>query len=168
MRFLLVDRLLQIEKGKSLVAAKCVAMSEDYFADHFPGFPVMPGSLILEGFEQASHLLLGISSDFTRAAVLRRVFHGSFRRLVRPGDRLLLRVSLTHFAEAEAWVQADATSEGQKMADARLEFDLKDTRYDPEAGERCRRLKEFYHLLTVDPVKGARESWFQHVGSGWG
>jgi 3-hydroxyacyl-[acyl-carrier-protein] dehydratase len=142
-----------MEKGKSLVAAKCVAMSEDYFGDHFPGFPVMPGSLILEGFEQASHLLVGVSSDFTRAAALRRVTRGSFRRLVRPGDRLLLRVALTHFTETEARVQADATSEGQKMADARLEFDLKDVRHDPEASECCRRLKEFYHLLTVDPAE---------------
>lgn len=165
MRFLLVDRLLQIEKGKRLVAAKCVAMSEDYFTDHFPGFPVLPGSLILEGFEQASHLLVGISSDFTRAATLRRVSRGSFRHLVRPGDRLLLQVTLTHFAETEARVQADATSEGQRMADAQLEFELKDARHDPEAGERCLRLKEFYHLLTVDAVTVAGESWVQHVRS---
>lgn len=164
MRFLLVDRLVQIEKGKSLSAAKCVAMSEDYFADHFPGFPVMPGSLILEGFEQASHLLVGISSDFTRAATLRRVLRGSFRRLVRPGDRLLLRVSLARFTETEARVQAAADSEGQKTADAILEFDLRDARDDQETGERCRRLKEFYRLLTVDPAELAGESWAQRVG----
>lgn len=158
MRFLLVDRFLQIESGKSLVTAKCVAMSEDYFADHFPGFPVMPGSLILEGFEQASHLLMGISSNFTRAATLRRVSRGSFRRLVRPGDRLLLRVSLARFTESDAQVQADAASEGEKVADARLEFNLTDAWDDPEAAQRCRRLKEFYQLLTIDPAEVAGES----------
>ena len=163
MRFLLVDRLLQIETGKSLVAAKCVALSEDYFADHFPGFPVMPGSLILEGFEQASHLLMGVSSDFTRAATLRRVSRGSFRRLVRPGDRLLLRVSLARFTETDAQVQADATSDGEKVADARLEFNLQDAGDDPEAARRCRRLREFYHLLTVDPAEVARANWARRV-----
>jgi 3-hydroxyacyl-[acyl-carrier-protein] dehydratase len=155
MRFLLVDRLLQVEKGRSLVAAKCVAMSEDYFADHFPGFPLMPGSLILEGFEQATHLLVGISSDFTRAATLRRIARAGFRRLVRPGDRLLLRVALVHLTETEAQVQADATSEGEKMADARLEFALTHVEGDPEIAERCRRLREFYHLLTVDPAEAS-------------
>jgi 3-hydroxyacyl-[acyl-carrier-protein] dehydratase len=162
-RFLLVDRLLQIETGKSLVAAKCVALSEDYFADHFPGFPVMPGSLILEGFEQASHLLMGVSSDFTRAATLRRVSRGSFRRLVRPGDRLLLRVSLARFTETDAQVQADATSDGEKVADARLEFNLQDAEDDPEAARRCRRLREFYHLLTVDPAEVAGANWARRV-----
>ena len=163
MRFLLVDRLLQIETGKSLVAAKCVALSEDYFADHFPGFPVMPGSLILEGFEQASHLLMGISSDFARSATLRRVSRGSFRHLVRPGDRLLLRISLARFTETDAQVQADATSEGEKVADARLEFNLKDAGDDPETARRCRRLREFYHLLTVDPAEVAGESLVRRV-----
>lgn len=163
MRFLLVDRLLEIETGKSLVAAKCVALSEDYFADHFPGFPVMPGSLILEGFEQASHLLMGVSSDFTRAATLRRVSRGSFRRLVRPGDRLLLRVSLARFTETDAQVQADATSDGEKVADARLEFNLQDAGDDPEAARRCRRLREFYHLLTVDPAEVAGANWARRV-----
>lgn len=163
MRFLLVDRLLQIETGKSLVAAKCVALSEDYFADHFPGFPVMPGSLILEGFEQASHLLMGVSSDFTRAATLRRVSRGSFRRLVRPGDRLLLRVSLARFTETDAQVQADATSDGEKVADARLEFNLQDAGDDPEAARRCCRLREFYHLLTVDPAEVAGGNWARRV-----
>jgi 3-hydroxyacyl-[acyl-carrier-protein] dehydratase len=162
-RFLLVDRLLQIETGKSLVAAKCVALSEDYFADHFPGFPVMPGSLILEGFEQASHLLMGVSSDFTRAATLRRVSRGSFRRLVRPGDRLLLRVSLARFTETDAQVQADATSDGEKVADARLEFNLQDAGDDPEAARRCRRLREFYQLLTVDPAEVAGGNWARRV-----
>ena len=166
MRFFLVDRLLQIEKGKSLVAAKCVAMSEDYFTDHFPGFPVMPGSLILEGFEQASHLLIGISSDFTRAASLRRITRGSFRHLVRPGDRLVLRVSLTRFGETEAYVLAAAEAEGKKIADARLEFELTSAPHDPEAAGRCRRLQEFYQLLTVDPAHVAGESWGQQLGAG--
>lgn len=152
MRFLLVDRLLEIQKGQSLVAAKCVAMSEDYFADHFPDCPVMPASMIVEGFEQASHLLVGLSSDFTRAATLRRVPRASFRGLVRPGDRLLLRVALTHFTETEARVHATADSEEQKIADAQLDFDLKHAEQDPEAAGCCRRLQAFYGLLSSDPV----------------
>ena len=153
MRFLLIDRLLELETGKSLVAAKCVAMSEDYFADHFPGFPVMPGSLILEGFEQASHLLMGVSSSFTRVATLQRVSRGVFRRLVRPGDRLLLRVSVARLTGAEAHLRADATSEGEKVADARLDFTVKDAGDDPEAARSCRRLREFYRLLTISPAE---------------
>ncbi|MFQ5898658.1 MAG: 3-hydroxyacyl-[acyl-carrier-protein] dehydratase FabZ [Candidatus Methylomirabilia bacterium] len=152
MRFLLVDRLLEVERGKRLVATKCVALSEDYFADHFPDCPVMPASIIVEGLEQASHLLVGLSSEFTRAATLRRVPRASFRGLVSPGDRLLLRVTLTLFTETEARVQATADSEAQTIADAQLEFDLKDAAEDPQAAECCRRLQAFYSLLTADPV----------------
>ena len=53
MRFLLIDRILDLEPGRNLVAVKNLSMAEEYLADHFPGFPVMPGVLMLEALTQA-------------------------------------------------------------------------------------------------------------------
>ncbi|MBI3988108.1 MAG: beta-hydroxyacyl-ACP dehydratase [candidate division NC10 bacterium] len=159
MRFILIDRVLKMEKGKEALLIKNVSNSEDYFSDHFPGSPIMPGSLILEGFEQASHLLIGFSLDFSFSPVLRRISNGKFKRFVRPGDQLQLHVRLVDEGQEAAQVKAKAQVDGKTMAEATLHFTLVDAKEDEEAGRACRRLKEFYELLTADPVKDAWESW---------
>ena len=88
MRFLLVDRILRLEHGKEAVVLKNVSNSEDFFADHFPGRPVMPGCLILESCDQAARLLLASNSDFRRLPRLELVANGKFRYFVQPGDSL--------------------------------------------------------------------------------
>lgn len=166
MRFILVDRILKMEKGKEALLIKNVSHSEDYFADHFPGFPVMPGSLILESFEQASHLLIGFSLDFSFSATLQRISSGKFKHFVRPGDQLQLHVRLVHQGENGALVKAQALVDGKTMAEATLHFTLIDAREDEEAGRTCHRLKEFYEFLTSDPVKDAWESWSKRASRG--
>ncbi len=158
MRFILVDRILKMEKGKEALLIKNVSFSEDYFSDHFPGFPVMPGSLILETFEQASHLFIGFSLDFGFRSTLHRISNGKFRHFVRPGDQLHLHVQLVQQGKDAAQVRAKALVDGRTVAEATLHFTLVEAR-DEEAGRACRRLKEFYDLLTSDPVKEALEGW---------
>src|SRR5438045_4046552 len=70
MRFVLVDRITELHPGQSLVAVKNLSLAEEYLADHFPGFPVMPGVLMLEAMTQAGAWLIGAREDFAHSAVL--------------------------------------------------------------------------------------------------
>src|SRR5438874_1588478 len=76
--------------------------AEDIFDDHFPGYPILPGALVVETFEQASQLLIGVSHDFARVGRLRGVQRGAFRHFVRPGDQLRVRCARTA-GDDDAW-----------------------------------------------------------------
>ena len=106
MRFFLIDKITRWETGAAAEAWKNVALSEDFFDDHFPRRPVMPGVLILEGMAQLSGLLLeaGLQQKYSKnaKAVLTVLERTKFRTLVKPGDTLLYRtevMSLTRPAE---------------------------------------------------------------------
>jgi 3-hydroxyacyl-[acyl-carrier-protein] dehydratase len=92
--FLLVDRVLEIEPGKRIVALKNVTINEPFFQGHFPHYPVMPGVLIVEAMAQAAALLsfksLGTKRDDNMVVYLAGVDDARFKRPVVPGDALIL------------------------------------------------------------------------------
>jgi len=89
MRFTQLDRILSLEKGESIEACRCLALSESYLADHFPRFPIMPGVLMLEALYQASMWLVRVSDDFENSYVgLRETRSMKFKGFVQPGDKL--------------------------------------------------------------------------------
>jgi 3-hydroxyacyl-[acyl-carrier-protein] dehydratase len=95
--FLLVDRVLDVVPGKSIVAVKNVSANEAYFQGHFPGHPVMPGVLILEALAQAGGVLAYESASAEERVwilYLVGIEETRFKQTVRPGDQLLLRVEL--------------------------------------------------------------------------
>ena len=96
--FLLVDRVLEIEKGKSIKALKNVSINEPFFEGHFPHRPVMPGVLMLEALAQAAALLAFDALDTTPNDEMVYYFAGidaaRFKRPVEPGDQLMLEVDL--------------------------------------------------------------------------
>lgn len=96
--FLLVDRVLECHKGKSLMALKNVTINEEFFQGHFPGNPVMPGVLMLEALAQAAGLLAFITEDVYPDQITQFYFAGidevRFRKPVRPGDQLILKVNV--------------------------------------------------------------------------
>jgi 3-hydroxyacyl-[acyl-carrier-protein] dehydratase len=96
--FLLVDRVLEIDKGKSIKALKNVTINEPFFVGHFPHRPVMPGVLMLEALAQAAALLafdmLGKAPDDKTVYYFAGIDGARFKRPVEPGDQLLLHVSL--------------------------------------------------------------------------
>jgi 3-hydroxyacyl-[acyl-carrier-protein] dehydratase len=96
--FLLVDRVLEIEPGKSLRALKNVTMNEPFFAGHFPHRPVMPGVMILEALAQAAAILafdnLGVRPDDKTVFYFAGIDRARFKRPVEPGDQLMLHVTL--------------------------------------------------------------------------
>ncbi len=94
--FIMLDRILEFELGKSITGLKNVSMGEPYFQGHFPGEPVMPGVLILEGMAQAGAVLAYMSNDTEAGQLV--YFAGldkvRFRQIVRPGDQLILKLEL--------------------------------------------------------------------------
>ncbi len=96
--FLLVDRVLEIEKGQRIVALKNVSINEPFFTGHFPHRPVMPGVMMLEALAQAAALLafdtLGVTPDDKTVYYFAGIDNARFKRPVEPGDQLMLHVQL--------------------------------------------------------------------------
>lgn len=122
--FLLVDRVIECEPGKSITALKNVTINEPFFNGHFPGHPVMPGVLILEALAQAG-LILGmrtVEADDGTIVYFAGIDKARFKRQVIPGDQLLLKLvigsakkRLWRF-DAEAWVGDELACRAQMMA----------------------------------------------------
>jgi 3-hydroxyacyl-[acyl-carrier-protein] dehydratase len=120
--FVLVDRVVEHEQGKRLVAWKCVSMGEPFFTGHFPGHPVMPGVLVLEAMAQAAALLaiLDLPPEDVKSKVtyLMGIDNARFRRTVVPGDRLEIEVRVVKHKGAVWKTQGTARVDGQVAAEA--------------------------------------------------
>jgi len=95
MRYQLVDRLLDLEPGRQIRMVKALTLGEEYLADHFPTFPVMPGVLMLQTLVEAGAWLLRLTDDFRHSViVLRDARNVKYGNLMEPGRRLVLTVEL--------------------------------------------------------------------------
>src|SRR3954470_16909410 len=100
MRFQLIDRILDVEPGKVLHAVKNLTLGEEYLADHFPTFPVMPGVLMLQTLVEAGAWLLRLSEDYRHSViVLREAKNIKYGTFMEPGNRLNLTVELVERTE---------------------------------------------------------------------
>ena len=124
--FLLVDRVLACEQGKSLRAIKNVTLNEPFFQGHFPGHPVMPGVLIVEAMAQSAGLLTQLSlppraeGEEQPIFYLVKVDNARFSRIVVPGDQLVFEVELKRTLRNMAQYVARALVDGQEVASAEL------------------------------------------------
>ena len=120
--FLLVDKVLEYESGKWIKALKNVTISEPFFEGHFPGLPVMPGVLILESLAQAcgvlSYLSRGESED--GYFLLTGLDNCRFRRIVRPGDSLILHCTLERRIKDLFRFSCRAEADGETVCEARI------------------------------------------------
>ncbi len=121
---LLVDRVLEVEPGKSIVAIKNVSINEPYFPGHFPHHPVMPGVLILEALAQAAAVMsfrgVGAKPDDNTVYYFVGIDGARFRRPVVPGDQLRLEVSLERSSRGIGKYRARALVDGDVAAEAEL------------------------------------------------
>ena len=122
--FLLVDRVIELVPGQSIVAIKNVTFNEPFFQGHFPGHPVMPGVLIVEALAQASGLLLGLSGTHANKQdcifYLAKVDNARFLKPVVPGDQLRLEVQLKRLIRGMGIFAAQAVVDGKEAATCEL------------------------------------------------
>jgi 3-hydroxyacyl-[acyl-carrier-protein] dehydratase len=116
---LLVDRVLEFEIGKRLLAVKNVTINEPFFVGHFPQRPVMPGVLILEAMAQAAALLslesAGVEIDEKTLVYFAAIDNARFKRPVEPGDQLLMEITLLRLRQGVQRFQGVARV-GQELA----------------------------------------------------
>lgn len=155
MRFILVDRILELEAGKRIQAEKCIAPDEDYFRDHFPGFPVVPGVLLTEMMAQTAGKCLDAEGGGRGKAMLARINSASFREWVRPPSSVRIfaevRTSRPQFATANCWIEVA----GAQVCSAELFFSF--LKLDRLAlGYRDEILETFLsRRMTADPEPAA-------------
>jgi len=135
--FLLVDRILELELGKQVVGIKNVTINEPFFAGHFPGYPIMPGVLILEAMAQVGGFLL-MSSLTPRAEKKLLYFTGidraRFRRPVVPGDQIRFEVKILQRRRQVCRMKGEAYVDGKLVAEAELSSVVVDREPTGQAG----------------------------------
>src|SRR5437762_8238186 len=124
MRFHLVDRIVEVVPGKSLRAVKNLTLGEEYLADHFPTFPVMPGVLMLQALVESAAWLLRLSEDFRHSVIVlreaRNVKYGTF---MEPGRQLRVEVELVGQDGPAATFKGKGEVNGASAVSARLTLD---------------------------------------------
>jgi UDP-3-O-[3-hydroxymyristoyl] N-acetylglucosamine deacetylase/3-hydroxyacyl-[acyl-carrier-protein] dehydratase len=129
--FLLVDRVLELEPGRRVVAIKNVSVNEPFFQGPRPGPPIMPGVLIVEAMAQAAGVLIALSVDSSDCAVLIGSIDGvKLRRPVVPGDQLRLEITSHRIKSKSAYVSGRAMVGNSMAAEARLRFVMVDADRD--------------------------------------
>ncbi len=134
--FLLVDRVVEVsEDRKRAVCLKNVTANEPYFQGHFPGFPIMPGVLVVEALAQAAAAgLLRTAAAEGKIGLLAGLDGFRFKRPVRPGDQLRLEVELTRMRGPVGKVSARATVDGDLVTEGEITFALADAAELKRAG----------------------------------
>jgi len=120
--FLLVDRVLELEKGKSIIAIKNVTYNEPFFQGHFPAKKVMPGVLIIESVAQAGGILLyhSIPDPEKVLVFLSAIYNAKFRKPVIPGDQLRLEAELTKLRKKVAYLKGKVYVDGEIVAEGEI------------------------------------------------
>ena len=131
MQFMLIDRIVELEPGVKISAVKGLTMAEEYLADHFPLFPVMPGVLMLEAMTQASAWLVRFSENFAHSiVVLKQARNVKYGQFVEPGQTLRVTAEIVKESDKETKLKAWGTVDGQTTVSARLvlaKYNLADT-----------------------------------------
>lgn len=122
MRWIWIDRFVEFVSGSHATAIKNVTLAEDHLHDHFPGFPVMPGSLIVEGLAQTGGILLGESRQFQHVVILAKLPKMTFHSWAVPGDTLLYSARLLDVREDGGVVECTARVGQRLVAEGEIVF----------------------------------------------
>ncbi|RMG33321.1 MAG: beta-hydroxyacyl-ACP dehydratase [Planctomycetota bacterium] len=158
MRFSLIDRITELEPGRSITAVKNLTMAEEYLLDHFPGFPVMPGVLMLESLVQAGAWLMRASTDFAYSSILLQQARAlKFNNFLRPGQTMTVTATI-HKWDGDVCTLKAAGHVGQtNTVSARLtlwQFNLRDR--NPALAEsderRIRYFRDLFEQIAPRPA----------------
>lgn len=120
--FLLVDRVVEYERAKRLVAIKNVTINEPFFQGHFPGYPIMPGVLVVEAMAQAGGMIMlaELADRHSKLVVFTGIERAKFRRPITPGDQLRIEVDVLSFRTRAGRIQGRAMVDGKLACEAVL------------------------------------------------
>ncbi|MHC4971114.1 MAG: 3-hydroxyacyl-ACP dehydratase FabZ family protein [Planctomycetota bacterium] len=124
MAYVFVDKILECEPGQRVVAVKALAFNEEFFRDHFPGMPVLPGAMVLEGFVQAARHCLAAGEGKDDRWVLQAVENMRFNRFATPGEVVQLEANLDGEEDGAVWFKGRAKVDGQGVC--RLRFAVRE------------------------------------------
>ena len=153
MRFSLIDRIVALEPGKSIQAVKNLSLAEEYLADHFPGFPVMPGVLMVESLVQSSAWLMRQTEGFRYSVVLLQEARAiRFNNFVAPGKTLKVECGIQKHDERTYTLKGSGTVDGNSAVSARLilqQFNLADKNPELRASDerRIAKLQQLFEAL---------------------
>ena len=122
MRWIWIDKFTEFTPRVSASAIKNVSMAEEHLHDLYPGFPIVPHSLIIEGMAQTSGILVGEARNFEEKVILAKITRATFHRLVRPGETLAYDARIEQLSEQGASISGTVTSGPDKVADIELMF----------------------------------------------
>ena len=122
MRWIWIDKFTDFQSGRRAVAIKNVSLAEEHLHDHFPAYPVMPASLIVEGMAQTAGILVGEARNFEEKVILAKVKRARFLREVRPGDRLEYEATVEQVTEEAAMTSGKVTVDGELLAEIDIVF----------------------------------------------
>ena len=156
MRFCLLDRILSWEPDAELTAIKTVSLAEEYLADHFPEFPVLPGVFMLESAAQAATWLVRLSENYAHSMIVLTDAKGvKFTDFVAPGRSLRMRVERIKRDETHAHFKFHGEMDGRQCVSGRLSlecYNLADQ--DPELAELDGRMKAYQRTQEALLTRG--------------
>lgn len=132
MRWFWIDRFTEFVSGERAVAIKNFSLAEDYFHDYYPGYPIMPGSIILEGLAQTAGMLLGEVSQYRERLVLGKVSHVKYFGNPQPGDQLKYSVTLSHVRATGAMINGECHVDDDLCAETQFFLAVLPARHEAE------------------------------------
>jgi 3-hydroxyacyl-[acyl-carrier-protein] dehydratase len=121
MRFHLLDRIVEVTPGRSLRAVKNLTLGEEYLGDHFPGFPVMPGVLMLQTLVEAGSWLLRLTEDYRHSVIaLREARNLKYGNFMEPGRQMKIEVEWAERGDGQAVFKGRGEADGQTTVSARI------------------------------------------------
>ena len=122
MRWIWIDKFTEFESGVRASAIKNVSLAEEHLHDHFPGYPIMPASLIIEGMAQTAGILVGEARDFQEKVILAKVKRARFLGEVRPGQQIRHEAVIDQVTPEAATTTGRAFVDGEPLAEIDIVF----------------------------------------------
>ncbi|HIQ19717.1 MAG TPA: beta-hydroxyacyl-ACP dehydratase [Planctomycetes bacterium] len=152
MRWFWIDRFLEFQSGKYAKAVKNISLAEDHLHDHFPGYPVMPNSLVVEGLAQTGGLLVCQYTGFQEKVILAKIPRVVFHFEARPGDTLIYSATVENVTEDGAMVKATSRLGDRIQAEMEVVFAYLDGQFqdkmlfDPVVLQHMMRILRVYEV----------------------
>jgi len=156
MRFILLDKITSLESGEEIRAIKNVSLAEEYLADHFPTFPVLPGVLLLEGLVESASWLVREKEDFAHSMILlEQASNVRYKSFLAPGGQVEYTVQAKTIEENVSSFKGTAEVNGERIVQAKIglrHFNLaeEDARFAEQDARIIERMKGRYKLLRIE------------------